>query len=143
MFSSPRNVGNRSSLHQPLSSSLPSSPLIFQDIVSFNQLFIEVYLVYNVVLISTEQQSDSVIIHSFSKIWNLLQICMSSLCRNPHGELLRSLSLQDIQSHFHFYKNHSGCHMKNCSETQGWNPRRTVQRLLQKPPEKSQGPKIK
>ena len=69
MFSSPRNVGNRSSLHQPLSSSLPSSPRIFQDIVSFNQLFIEVYLVYNVVLISTEQQSDSVIIHSFSKIF--------------------------------------------------------------------------
>ena len=65
------------------------------------------------------------------------------LVQEPTWRVLRSLSLQDIQSHFHFYKNHSGCHMKNCSETQGWNPRRTVQRLLQKPPEKSQGPKIK
>ena len=82
-------------------------------------------------------------LHSFSKIRNLLQICMSSLCRSPHGEFLRSLSLQNIQSHLHFYKNHSGCHMKNCSETQGWNPRRAVQRLLQKAPEKSQGPEIK
>src|SRR5574337_421416 len=100
MFSSSRNVGNQSSLHQPLSPSLPSSPLIFQHIVSFNQLFIEVYLVYNVVLMSAEQQSDSVIIHSFSKILFFIivyhRISTIVLCA-----IRRTLFTHSLQKSFH------------------------------------------